>query len=67
MWTGVVWREAGNYGPRGSFELRENLGRHTFPHDPEVGFVIDINGEKYEVTSIYLGFCHVQPTKMKPL
>ena len=67
MWTGVVWREAGDYGPEGTSEPRKNLGRHTFPHDPEVGFVIEIDGEQYEVTSIYLEFCNVRPTKMKSL
>jgi hypothetical protein len=67
MWTGVVWREAGNYGPGGMFEARQNLGSHTFPHDPEVGFVLEINDEQYQVTEVYLGFCHVRPTRMKPL
>jgi hypothetical protein len=64
MWTGVVWREAGNYGPGGTFEPRKNLGRHTIPHDPEIGFVIEIDGEQYEVTAVYLGFCHVRPANV---
>jgi hypothetical protein len=66
MWTGVVWREAGNYGPGRMFEPRKNLGRHTFPHAPEVGFVVEIVGERYHVIAVYLGFCHLRPTKMKP-
>jgi hypothetical protein len=63
MWTGVVWREAGHYGPEGTCEPRKNLGLHTFSHDPEVGFVVEINGEEYRVTAVYLEFCHVRPAK----
>jgi hypothetical protein len=67
MWTGVVWLEAGNYGPGGAFEPRQHLGTHTFAHEPEVGFVVEINDEEYRVTAVYLDFCHVRPAKMKPL
>ena len=66
MWTGVVWREAGNFGPGGMLEPKQSLGSHTFPHEPEVGFVLEIDDEQYEVTEVYLGFCHVRPTNLKP-
>jgi hypothetical protein len=62
-WTGVGWRDAGNYGPGGMFEAQRDLGRYIFPEQPEVGFVIVINGEQYEVTYIELGFCRVRPVK----
>jgi hypothetical protein len=52
MWTGVVWREAGNFGPGGKLEPRQSLGSHTFPHEPEVGFVIEIDDEQYQVTEL---------------
>jgi hypothetical protein len=48
----------------GTFEPRKNLGRHAFPHDPEVGFMIEIDGEQYDVTEVYLGFCHVRPANV---
>jgi hypothetical protein len=50
--------------PGGTFEPRKNLGRHAFPHDPEVGFMIEIDGEQYDVTEVYLGFCHVRPANV---
>jgi hypothetical protein len=46
-------------------EPRQSLGSHTFPHEPEVGFVIEIDDEQYEVTEVYLGSCHVRPTNLK--
>jgi len=47
-------------------EPRQSLGTHTFPHEPEVGFVLEIDDEQYQVTEVYLGFCHVRPTNLKP-
>lgn len=64
-WSGVVWREAGNYGPMGMRSSREDLGRHTFPDPPEVGMILEIRGEDYRVTSVDLGFCYVRPMRMK--
>jgi hypothetical protein len=66
-WTGVVWREAGNYGPGGMFESQQNLGRHAFGVQPEVGDSLEIGGEEYRVVSVDVAFCHVRPTKMKPI
>jgi len=58
-WTGVVWREAGTYGP-GPFVQQVRLGRYTFPVTPEVGRTLEIDGEKYRVVSVAGGFCHVR-------
>jgi hypothetical protein len=66
-WRGVVWREAGTYGPGGMFEPQQNLGTHTFPNEPEVGWVLEINDEQYQVVSVDVAFCHVRPTKMQAL
>jgi hypothetical protein len=59
-WTGVVWREAGPYGPDGIFVPQVRLGRYTFPIEPEVGRTLEIDGEKYRVVSVAGGFCHVR-------
>jgi hypothetical protein len=59
-WTGVVWREAGTYGPDGAFVQQVRLGRYTFPMTPEVGRTLEIDGEKYHVVSVAGRFCHVR-------
>jgi hypothetical protein len=59
-WTGVVWREAGIYGPDGTFVQQVRLGRYTFPVTPEVGRTLEIDGEKYGVVSVAGRFCHVR-------
>ena len=64
-WTGVVWREAGNYGPIGGWQAQKDLGRHTFPSPPEPGMVLEVRGEDYQVVSLGLAFCHVRPMRMK--
>lgn len=64
-WSGVVWREAGNYGALGGFDPQKDLGRHTFPNKPEVGMILEIRGEDYQVVSVDLGYCHVRPMRMK--
>jgi hypothetical protein len=58
-WTGVVWREAGIYGPDGIFVQQVRLGRYTFPVTPEVGRTLEIDGKKYGVVSVAGRFCHV--------
>ena len=40
---------------------QQDLGRHTFPNEPEVGAVVEINGEQYRVVAVGEGFCHVTP------
>ena len=64
-WTGVVWRASGNYGPRGRFEAQKDLGRRTFPNEPEPGMILEVAGEDYRVVSVGLGSCHVRPMRMK--
>ncbi len=64
-WRGVVWREAGGYGPLGGFEAQKNLGTFTFPNHPEEGMILELRGEDYKVVSVGLGFCHVRPMRMK--
>jgi hypothetical protein len=64
-WTGVVWREAGTYGPGGTFEQQVQLGRHSFPVKPAVGAILKIGSEEYRVISVAGGFCHVGPTEMR--
>lgn len=59
-WTGVVWREAGPYGPGGIFVQQMRLGPHTFPAAPEVGRIIQIDGKDYRVVSVAGRFCHVR-------
>jgi hypothetical protein len=59
-WTGVVWREAGPYGPGGIFVQQMRLGRHTFPVKPAVGATLKIGDEEYRVVSVAGGFCHVR-------
>jgi hypothetical protein len=61
-WTGVVWREAGPYGPDGIFVQQMRLGRHTFPVTPAVGAIVTIGDEEYRVVSVAGGFCHVRGT-----
>ncbi len=65
-WRGVVWREAGNYGPLSGFSPQEGLGTFTFPNPPEVGMILQLKDEDYKVVSVDLGFCHVRPMRMKP-
>jgi hypothetical protein len=59
-WTGVVWREAGTYGPDSAFVQQMRLGRYAFPVPPEVGRTLEIDGEKYWVVSVAGRFCHVR-------
>jgi hypothetical protein len=61
-WTGVVWREAGPYGPDGIFVQQMRLGRHTFPVEPSVGAIVTIGSEEYRVVSVVGRFCHVEGT-----
>jgi hypothetical protein len=65
-WTGVVWREAGPYGPDGIFVQQMRMGRYTFPAAPEVGCTLEIDGEKYRVVSVAGGFCHVSKREGGP-
>jgi hypothetical protein len=59
-WTGIVWREAGAYGPGGTFVPQVRLGSHTLPTEPAVGDVVEIDGKEYLVVSVVRGFCHVR-------
>jgi hypothetical protein len=61
-WTGVVWRDAGPYGPDGIFVQQTRLGRVTFPVAPAVGAIVKIGDQEYRVVSIVGGFCHVGAT-----
>jgi len=61
-WTGVVWRDAGPYGPDGIFVQQMRLGRVTFPVAPAVGAIVKIGDQEYRVVSIVGGFCHVGAT-----
>src|SRR5690349_5085904 len=60
IWTGVVWREAGPYGPGGIFVQQMRLGRYTLSAKPEVGRTLGIDGQKYRVVSVAGRFCHVR-------
>lgn len=64
-WRGVVWREAGAYGPLGGFVPQKDLGTWTFDNPPEVGMILEVGDEEYQVVSVGLGFCHVRPRTMK--
>jgi len=61
-WTGVVWREAGPYGPDGIFVQQMRLGLLTFPLAPAVGAIVKISDQEYRVVSIVGPYCHVGAT-----
>ena len=61
-WTGLVWREAGPYGPDGIFVQQTRLGRLTFPVAPAVGAIVKIGDQENRVLSVVGGFCHVGTT-----
>ena len=61
-WTGVVWREAGPYGPDGIFVQQMRLGLLTFPVAPGVGGIVTIGDQEYRVASIVGPYCHVGAT-----
>jgi hypothetical protein len=60
-WAGVIWREAGHYGPEGGFVARQHLGRHTLAVMPQVGMKIRLNGHDYYVTKLFWQYCYVRP------
>jgi hypothetical protein len=61
-WTGFVWSLA----PLGGYEApQQELGHQTFPDEPEVGSVLEIDGERYQVVAVGDGYCNVAP--MKPI
>lgn len=59
-WAGVVWREAGPYGPGGTFVPQVRLGRYSLPVKPEAGNTLEVDDEKYWVVSVAGRFCHVR-------
>lgn len=59
----VVWREAGNWGPAGSWTANHDLGTHTIPELPEVGDVLQIRGDDYRVTQVNVGYLYVRPMR----
>lgn len=67
-WKGLVWLEAGNYGPGGIWQAQKKLGEFTFPNVPDVGMVLEIRGEDYQVVESSVpgpGYVHVRPMRMK--
>jgi hypothetical protein len=66
-WIGVVWCEAGNYGPGGGFVAQQELGRPTYPSLPQPGQLIELHGQEWEVVSQHLGFIKIRPRVMKPI
>ncbi len=64
-WRYVVWREAGGYGPHGSFDAQRQLGTFTLGVQPEPGMILELRGDEYQVVSVGLGFCHVRPMRIR--
>ena len=61
----VIWHEAGSYGAVGGFVPQRHLGTFTLPNRPEVGMILEVRGEDYQVVSAGIGYCHVRPMRMK--
>ena len=66
-WTGVIWHEAGTYGPGGAFQPQKDLGRRTLPVEPEFGMILDLDGTEWQVVETHVGYCYVRPRVIKAL
>lgn len=64
MWRGDIIREAGTYGPGGTYTGREELGKQTLSDPPEVGDTLTIRGADYEVLSVESGWLYVRPIQV---